>query len=522
MLTRPSSLRRLSERERRACAHSRRGRALVCLLAILAVAAPSLVGDSLDEVRRRGELVWAADVQGGGPFVYPDEQDPSILKGFEFELAGMIAKEIGVRARFQQGAWDQLPLLLDRGMADVVINGYELTPARKARYDCSRPYFAFGFQLLSRKGSRYGDWSSLTIGDQRSPPRIAVLAGSQAESYVKERVPTAEIVAYENNTDAMQHVAAGLLDATVCDDCVAFFYADRFKEIRFAGRAEGTGYYVVLTKLGETRLRASVDAALAKIIADGRLVALYDRWNLAGRQQQLLLREPADSVSEPRREVIQIIRANSKLLLEAAGMTLLLSITSMPIAIALGVLVAVGRMYGPWPVRLLLTGYVELLRGTPLMLQLYAIFFLLPELGVAVPALAAAIMGLAINYSAYEAENYRAGLEAVPTGQYEAAVALGLSRFQAIRHVVLPQAVRIVIPPVTNDFIALFKDTSVCSVVTVVELTKQYNVLAQSTGAIVELAAVTAALYLLMSYPLAVLSRYAQERLKGAAQPVLA
>ena len=99
------------------------------------------------------------------------------------------------------------------------------------------------------------------------------------------------------------------------------------------------------------------------------------------------------------------------------------------------------------------------------------IFYLLPQIGVTLRPIHAAIIGLAMNYSAYEAEIYRAGILAVPRGQMEAALALGMSTSQAVRRIILPQAMRIVIPPVTNDFIALFKDTSVCSVITVMELT---------------------------------------------------
>lgn len=175
-------------------------------------------------------------------------------------------------------------------------------------------------------------------------------------------------------------------------------------------------------------------------------------------------------------------------------------------------------MYGPWPIAKVLGLYVEVLRGTPLMLQLYAIFFLLPQLGLTVPALVAAIAGLAINYSAYEAEIYRSGLQAIPRGQMEAALSLGMSRGQALRRIIVPQAFRIVIPPVTNDFIALFKDTSVCSVVTVVELTKQYNVLAMSNpSTILNLAVLTALLYMAMSYPLSLVARWSEARLGRAA-----
>ena len=111
--------------------------------------------------------------------------------------------------------------------------------------------------------------------------------------------------------------------------------------------------------------------------------------------------------------------------------------------------------------------------------------------------------GLAVNYSAYEVEIYRAGLQAVPRGQMEAALSLGMSRAMAIRRIIVPQAVRIVIPPVMNDFIALFKDTSVCSVITIVELTKRFGAARMSTQATVELMLMTAVLYLMMSYPMA-------------------
>jgi polar amino acid transport system substrate-binding protein len=185
----------------------------------------------------------------------------------------------------------------------------------------------------------------------------------------------------------------------------------------------------------------------------------------------------------------------------------------MPLAMLIGLCVALVRMFGPAPLRWLSIAYIEVLRGTPLLLQLYVVFYLLPEVGIRIPAFWAAIAGLAINYSAYEAEIYRAGLQAVPRGQMEAALALGMSQTLALRRVVVPQAARIVVPPITNDFIAMFKDTSVCSVITVMELTKQYSVQRNDTGATLELAALTALLYLLMSIPLARLASYLEHRM---------
>jgi polar amino acid transport system substrate-binding protein len=473
----------------------------------LAIAAVSAVAAELDEVVARGELIWAADQEGGGPHVFPDPDDPQRLTGFEVELAEMIAGELGVKQRFQQGQWDRLPLLLGRA-ADCVINGIELTPQRQRDYRCSRPYFAYALQLIARRESPLDSVERLSQAGPAGRWRVGVLSGSAAEMFFRNRSDLeAEAIGYEGTIDSLEQLAGGVLDAVVMDDCIFSFYADRFAGLRAVGRPFAGGLYAILTARDTPRLSAAIDEAIGRLIADGRLKRLYDRWDLAGRQQILALRDAAEIPPARRASLRELARETLPLLLQSAGMTVLLSCLSFPLAIVIGLAVAVGRQHGPPLLKPLLAAYVEVLRGTPLMLQLYAIFFLLPKIGLALPAVVAAVAGLALNYSAYESEIYRAGLKAVPQSQFEAAVALGMTKWQALRHVIVPQAVRLVMPPVTNDFIALFKDTSVCSVITVIELTKRYSVLALSTGRIVELAVVTALVYLAMSWPLSLLSR---------------
>jgi len=490
-------------------------------LAVIALSSAAMAAE-LDEVRRRGELVWAADQEGGGPHVFPDPEDPRRLTGFEVDFAELIAAELGVKARFQQGQWDRLPLLLDQ-TADCVINGIELTPERRRDYGCSRPYFGYALQMVGRRGAAPASLADLAAPGPRGVWRVGVLTGSAAEIEMRARVAGGaaqlEVIGYDGTLDSLEQVTSGVLDAAVLDDCIVAFYADRFAGLRAVDRPFAGGMYTVLTSRRTPALAAAIDAAIGKVIADGRLKAIYDRWDLAGRQQVLMLRDAAEIPVAERPSFAALVRQTLPLLAAAAGMTILLSCLSFPLAIAIGLAVAIGRLHGPAWLKPLLAGYVEVLRGTPLMLQLYAIFFLLPKIGLALPAVGAAIIGLALNYSAYESEIYRAGLKAVPLGQLEAALALGLSKWRALRHVLVPQAVRIVMPPVTSDFIALFKDTSVCSAITVIELTKRYSVLALSTGRIVELAVVTAVLYLCMSWPLAMLSRWFEARLErpGAA-----
>lgn len=488
--------------------------------------------DSLDHVVQSGQLRWGADKAGGAPYVFADPKDANRLIGFEAEIATALAEELSLQlgakitAVHQQGDWETLPLLLEQGSMDLVLNGYELTPERKRNFLCSRGYYLYGLQLLVRRDSEIQSWADLApaAAGRGKRYRVGVLLPSASETYLQKHPGIdVEVVPYSGNIDAMRQVQDGFLDATLQDDCIAQYYADQFPDLRFVerpvspGSHVAPGYYVMLFPKGEDRLARAVDEALGKLIADGRLERIYDRWHLGGRQQTLALRSVSEVKPAQQATLGELLSAHLGTLLKAAGMTIFLACASMPLAIALGILVALGRMYGPRPLAWLLTAYVEVLRGTPLMMQLYAIFFLLPKIGLVVPPLVAAIAGLAINYSAYESEIYRAGLQAIPRGQLEAALALGMTKAQAIWRILLPQAVRIVIPPVTSDFIALFKDTSVCSVVTVMELTKQYSVLALGTGGVIEMAALTALLYLLMSYPLSLAAAWNERRLAGAA-----
>jgi polar amino acid transport system substrate-binding protein len=197
---------------------------------------------------------------------------------------------------------------------------------------------------------------------------------------------------------------------------------------------------------------------------------------------------------------------------KGALVTLLLSALAMCLAIPLGLGLAVARLYGPRALSRLAGAYVELYRGTPVLLQLYVLYYGLAPI-VKLNALSAAVLGLGMNYAAYEAEVYRAGIQAVPRGQMEAALSLGMTTPLALRRVVLPQAFRLALPSVTNDFIALLKDSSLVSVITVVELTKQMTITAVDIRGWGLPGALCALMYFTMSYPLSLLAQRLEARL---------
>src|SRR5207248_5968345 len=186
-------------------------------------------------------------------------------------------------------------------------------------------------------------------------------------------------------------------------------------------------------------------------------------------------------------------------------------------AVPLGLLLALSRISGgPWS-RFAAHAYVEAFRGTPVLLQLYILYYGIAPI-VHLDALTAAILGLGMNYGAYEAEVHRAALGAIPSGQAEAAAALGLTRWQQVRLVLLPQALRTALPAMTNDLISLLKDSSLVSVITVVELTKQMTITAVDVRSWALPGLLCAGLYFAMSYPLARLAARLEARLGEAGE----
>jgi polar amino acid transport system permease protein len=200
-------------------------------------------------------------------------------------------------------------------------------------------------------------------------------------------------------------------------------------------------------------------------------------------------------------------------LLYAARLTILLSLAGEFFGIIIGLAMALMRLSHHRLIRAPAVLYINLFRGTPLLVQLMFIYFALPFAGVNLEPIQAGMVGLALNSGAYVAEIFRAGIQSVHRGQMEAARSLGMSHAQAMRYVILPQAFRVVIPPLTNEFVALLKDSSLASVILVQELAYQMRALASATYNLTSYT-MAAALYLIMTLPLSRLSNYLEKKLK--------
>jgi polar amino acid transport system substrate-binding protein len=396
------------------------------------------------------------------------------------------------------------------------MNGVEDTPDRRKALRLSRPYYVYSLQLVVRKGdSRFASLEEC----KENRAVVGTLEDTAAERLLDQMGITKRV--YGNQVEPYNDLKLDRLDAVLLDLPIAAYYAKPDEKLQFVGPAIAPGTYVIAFRKDQESLAERFDAALARLAQKGELRRIYEKWNIWNEHQAELLGQ--DNVST------DVVHESARLwnlgrylpvLLQGAAVTVQLTFAGMLLAMALGLPIALLRLYGPTPLRWSAMIYVEFFRGIPVLLLLYFLYYGLPviaetyhwPLTMKLQPMAAAILGFGLNYAAYQAEIYRAGIASIPMGQWEAGASLGMTRLHTFHRIILPQAIRVILPPTTNDLVALFKDTSIVSIIAVEELTKEYQILAKSSLKYLEIGLVTAILYLMMSVPLGYLSRYLERR----------
>jgi polar amino acid transport system substrate-binding protein len=464
-------------------------------------------------------LVWGADKEGGWPYVAIGADGN--LSGFEVDLKDALARELKRPVEFKQYDFKNLVNGLLKGDFDFAMNGLEITAERKQKVRFTRAYYAYRQQLVVRRDEErihsFDDCKRL------SGIIVGTLEGSAAERLlekagIEKRATEGQREAYEDLGTARR------TDAVLMDLPIAKYYATD-PGLRFAGEPFAKGYYAIAVRPTDPALAVELDAALDRLRQDGTLRKIYKKWGLWDDEQEKLEKElEAGTWTDGLADEASVHFPPSfylPLLGQYALITVGLTAASFALAMLLGMPIALARLYGPWWLRGLATGYVEFFRGVPVMLLLFFLYFGLPAVAqhygwtvsyFSLAPFAAATLGLGLNYAAYEAEIYRAGVQAIPAGQWEAAASLGMPAPLTFRRIILPQALRSILPPSTGDLVALFKDTSIASAIGLVELNKEYLILSKSSLQYVEIGLATAAIYLLMSVPLGYLSRRLEQR----------
>ena len=513
----------------------------VALLVVLLLAAPrdAWADGALARARQRGVLIIATDATYP-PFEYVED---GRVVGFDAELGAEIAKEIGIPVRFESLEWAGVLASVETGKCDLAMSGITITEERKRGGTAfSRPYFLSGQVIVRRKGDgRIDGPDSLLKGRT-----VAVQQETTGQFAVEKRgVPRAMVHRFDTLQDALMDVRNGRSDAAVGDlPALAEMIRKSFGELEILPGGAFVAEYLGIAAHKDSRdLIAAVNAAFERIAVDGRYAAIYRKWMreplpLADLGQLALaanegtpipaeiaraaLAEPGDTsaaATDPASAAPSalafrgaVLRDALPTLLKGARLTITLTGLTLVLGVPLGLLVALARLS---PFRLLsvpATVYVEAVRGTPLLMQIYVLYFVLPATGLSLSNFVAGVLALTLNAAAYVSEIFRAGIESIDVGQREAARALGMSGGQAMWNVLLPQTIRRVLPPLTNEAVALLKDSSLVSVVALAELMRVGKELATNAGSPTTIFLAVALLYLAMTLPLTLLVRYLETR----------
>jgi polar amino acid transport system substrate-binding protein len=483
---------------------------IVALLLLLVACSDSKHGGTLDAIQKRGELTWGADLQGGEPYLYEDPDHPNRIIGFEVDIANELAKRLGVKATFVQYAWSNLVPSLERGDFDIAMNGLEATGERKERILMSEPYFTYAETLAVRRDAPYR-----TLDDLEGK-RVGTLNQTYAHDLL--RALPVDIALYEGNEEPYIDLEQGRVDAVLLDNIIADRYGcvSSRPTVKCIPDDIARGTYIIGIRKSDPELKRAIDSALQAMRADGTLQRILEKAHLWDQRQTEPPPEVADAASDVRRRTFD--SSMGWQFVSAALVTLKLSVLAFLIAVPLGLLLAIARVYGGPVFATIARIYIEVFRGTPVLLQLYVLYYGLAPYYSLGPV-QAAVLGLGLNYAAYEAEVYRGALLAIPRGQTEAAKALGMGPVQTLRHVLIPQSLRLALPPMTNDFVSLLKDSSLVSVITVIELTKRMTISAVDMRGWLIPGLACAALYLALSFPLSELARRLERRLARDQRP---
>jgi His/Glu/Gln/Arg/opine family amino acid ABC transporter permease subunit len=485
---------------------------IVGLLALLGTAAPAQATEQARAATRAraAEPVIRVGTEGTyPPFTYKDPRTGQ-LTGYDVEVMRAVAKQAGWRLKFVQTTFDSIFPALDAERIDVIANQVTINPERSARYLFSTPY-------------TYSHGVIVTAADNTTIKTLKDLKGkTTAESETSNwaqvaRDAGAKVQAVEGFAQSSALVQQGRVDAIVNDNIAVLDYlaSTGSKKVKIAGDAGNEiSRQALAFRKTDPGLRTQADAAFATLRKNGTLAAISRKYFKA-------------DVSVPNSGKLHVTasdkgRSTPTVLWDTAGPMLLATVKgTIPltaISFAFGLVIALAAalagVSGSPLLRAPARFYISVIRGTPLLVQLFIVFYGLPDVGIKLPGFLAACLALSLNVGGYAAEVVRASILSVPRGQFEAATTIGMGYGQSLRRIVLPQALRIAVPPLSNTLLSLVKDTSLASVVLVTELFRVAQNAASTSSRTLALYCLAALYFWVICFLLSLVQRRLEGRLE--------
>ena len=437
------------------------------------------------------------------PFTFQDKNNRYV--GIEQDMMKAIAEREGFTYTMKPMSFNSAAQLVSNGQADGIIAGMSITPERRQVYDFSTPYYKTGVAWIVKKDSKIKSLADL------KGQTVALKTGTAASEYgLSLQKKYGFQVKYFNDTDTMYNDVAVGNSAATFEDMPVIQYAIKngmALKVMNPDQPGNAGSYGFAVEKGKKALLAAFNRGFAAIKKDGtydKIVAKY-----LGARQATFSGTKSDNST-----VLGILRTNKTALLNGLWQTIVLTVIAIIFASIWGILLGImGVSQFSW-VRGIATTIIYIFRGLPLMVLAFFIYIGLPGLtGVKIPAFTAGIITLILNEGAYTGAFVRGGFEAVNRGQMEAARSLGLSYSQAMRRVIMPQGLRIMVPSFINQFIITLKDTSILSAIGLLELTQTGSLIVARNSQGFRVWAIIGVMYLILITLLTWFSRWVEKRM---------
>lgn len=436
-------------------------RALLAVILLAAVLVAAACGapnsDKADRIQSAGVLrVGTEGVYA--PFSYHDQNDQ--LVGYDVDVARAVGAKLGVPVEFVETPWDSMFAALEANRFDIVANQVTINDERKAKYDLSDPY-AIGQGVIV---TRADDNSITSLADLKGKIAAENPTSNWAEL---ARANGARVESVDGFAQAIKLLNQGRVDVVVNDSIAVYQYLAETGDttVKIAAETDEKSEQGFAARK-DSGLLPELNKALEDLSTDGTLASISEKYlkaNVSGA--------PAQTNDAQPRSTWRLIADNLWPLAKAAiTVTIPLTIISFIVGLVIALGVALARLSKNPLLAGVARFYISLIRGTPLLVQLFIVFFALPEFGIRIDPFPAAVIAFSLNVGGYAAEIIRSAIQSIPKGQWEAAETIGFHYAGALRRIILPQATRVAVPPLSNTLISLVKDTSLASTILVTEL----------------------------------------------------
>ena len=445
------------------------------------------------------------------PFEY--QNDAGQYVGIDVELIKAIAEQQGFTITLSNPGFDAALNAVQAGQADAVIAGMSITDARKEIFDFSDAYYTSNILLAVKTGSPYASYADLkgkTVGAKN---------GTSSYAFLDENAATYgyTLKAFDEASTMYDSLNSGSIDALMDDEAVLRYAIQQGREFDTPIPGEPSGEYgFAVNKGSNPELIEKFNNGLAALVASGKYDEIVQKYLGTENKEAETETKTVDETT-----IVGLLSNNYKQLLSGLGTTLSLTLVSFAIAMVIGIIFGMMSVSPNSVLRSIAAVFVDVVRGIPLMIVTAFIFWGIPNLIESVTGnqspindFVAAMIALSLNGGAYIAEIVRGGIEAVPSGQMEASRSLGISYGKTMQKVILPQAVRLMLPSLINQFVISLKDTTIVSAIGLVELFQTGKIIIARNYQSFRMYAILAVIYLIMITLLTRLAKRLEKRLK--------